>query len=259
MEGKNKAVSIAARAAKSQDTVIRRASNRIYGVFIDGVGLDRACRRMQKKVDMAALLKSLTAGSKAQIARYYTLLPNEDDSRHRAFLEAVSKAGLEVLTKRLPPKGIDRQITTDAEMGADIVSFALARNDIADVSLVSASGQFSIMRTTDYIQSKAPPSRASISPHPAQKLSEMADLDLSKDFEIANEAQSPAQAEAVKSDTKRVIVVVCPSRDLAYPLALCNHFGADTISADFAKFTGGDIFKSAAKWIDLSDSQTIWK
>lgn len=259
MVGSKKADSSASRAGKSKNTIIRRSNNKIYGVFIDGVGLDRAARRMQKKVDMGALLKSLTAGSKATIARYYTLLPLEDDSRHRAFLEAVSKSGLEVFTKRLPPKGIDRQISTDAEMSADIISFGLGREDISAASMMSASGQFSILRSIAANPLQTAPKAASISPHPAQKLTELADLDLREDFSSLDTPSPESQTSQQATDSKRVIVVVCPSRDLAYPLALCNHFGADTISADFGKFTSGDLLKSAAKWIDLSDSQAIWK
>lgn len=261
-------------ASKNPKTVVRRNSNKVYGVFIDGVGLDRASRRLKRKVDMAALVKGLTIGSPALLARYYTLLPQEDDSRHRSFLDAVAKAGLEVFTKRLPPKGIERQVAVDVEMAADIIAFALGREDISRASLVSASGQFSIFTQQDSGGSQqnfhsAARISSAISPHPALKLEEWADLKSQNDSQLdgsedqasgsasreteANEAEQSAPAN------KRVIVVVCPSRELAYPLAICKHLGADTISADFGQMTSGDLLKSAAKWIDLSDSQTIFK
>lgn len=244
MTGKKKA------AAKAPPTVIvRRNSNRVFGVFIDGTSLDRASRRIQKRVDMSALLKSLTTGGNTLLARYYTLLPQEDDSRHRAFLDAVTKAGFEVVIKRLPPKGINRQVAIDVEMGADIISFGLGREDLSSVSLISASGQFSIMPKWDETSTKVEP-RKTISPHPAGE-------------QVQNHSSPLPEPEVASgeddSQRNRVIVVVCPSRELAYPLALCKHFGADTISADFGKFTSGDLLKSAAKWIDLSDSETIWK
>jgi hypothetical protein len=53
--------------------------------------------------------------------------------------------------------------------------------------------------------------------------------------------------------------VVCPSRELAYPLGLSKEFEVDTTTADFGQFNTGDVLKSAAKWIDLSDSETIWR
>jgi len=52
---------------------------------------------------------------------------------------------------------------------------------------------------------------------------------------------------------------VCPSRELTYPVSLVKELGVDTITADFGQFNTGDLLKSAAKWIDLSDSETIWR
>jgi hypothetical protein len=42
-------------------------------------------------------------------------------------------------------------------------------------------------------------------------------------------------------------------------MALVKDAGADTTTADFGQFNTGDLLKSAAKWIDLSDSETIWR
>ena len=107
---------------------IRRRERKEVGLFIDGTGLDRATRRINRKVDMSALVRGVTSGLKPVVARYYTLIPYEDDSRQRAFLDAVSRAGLSVIVKRLPPKGISRQVSVDLEMAADIVAFALGHS-----------------------------------------------------------------------------------------------------------------------------------
>ena len=100
--------------------IIKRRQKRIYGVFIDGVGLDRATRRISRKVDISALVRGVTAGTPPTVARYYTIIPFEDDSRHRAFLDAVERAGLGVSVKRLPPIGVTRQVSVDVDMAATI-------------------------------------------------------------------------------------------------------------------------------------------
>ena len=94
------------------------------GLFIDATGLDRATRRLDKKIDLASLVKGLSSGLKIEVARYYCLIPYEDDARQSAFLDAVERAGVEVVTKRLPPKGVKRQVSMDVHIATDIVSFA---------------------------------------------------------------------------------------------------------------------------------------
>ncbi|MEZ4754639.1 MAG: hypothetical protein R3A13_10105 [Bdellovibrionota bacterium] len=79
-------------------------------MFIDGTGLDRAARRLNRKVDIESLIRGVTSGIKPSILRYYTLIPFEDDSRQSAFLDAVAKTGLSVIVKRLPPKTVNRQV-----------------------------------------------------------------------------------------------------------------------------------------------------
>ena len=75
-----------------------------------------------------------------------------------------------------------------------------------------------------------------------------------------NGAESPQKnAVAPASNERRSLVIVCPSRDLAYSISLSKEFGVETTTADFGQFNTGDILKSAAKWIDLSDSETIWR
>ncbi len=117
---------------------VKRQMRRSIGLFIDGTGLDRATRRISRKVDMSSLVRGVTSGSPPVVARYYTLIPFEDDSRHRAFLDAVARAGLTVVVKRLPPKGVTRQVSVDIEMAADMVAFALGHVDAFMTSKCSA-------------------------------------------------------------------------------------------------------------------------
>lgn len=215
---------------------IKKREKRVVGLFIDGTGLDRATRRINRKVDMSALVRGVTSGIAPVVARYYTLVPYEDDSRQRAFLDAVARAGLSVIVKRLPPKGITRQVSVDLEMAADMVAFA--------------HGLTSFSKENEYL-----PADAAIHT-PAQYVRR----------QQAEEAETPESKEqapvATIPDIKtapRSIVVVCPSRELAYPLSLVKDIAADTTSADFGQFNTGDILKSAQKWIDLSDSETIWR
>lgn len=104
--------------------VFKRTTKRQLALFIDGVGLDRATKRISKKVDLARLVQGMGAGRKLEISRYYTLIPYEDDARQFAFLEAVERAGLETVVKRLPPKGVKRQATLDVLMACDLVAYA---------------------------------------------------------------------------------------------------------------------------------------
>jgi hypothetical protein len=215
---------------------IKKREKRVVGLFIDGTGLDRATRRINRKVDMAALVRGVTSGIAPVVARYYTLVPYEDDSRQRAFLDAVARAGLSVIVKRLPPKGITRQVSVDLEMAADMVAFA--------------HGLTSFSKENEYM-----PVDAAIHT-PAQYLRRHQ----AEEGESA-EGKEPSQGETVPDikTAPRSLVVVCPSRELAYPLSLVKDIAADTTSADFGQFNTGDILKSAQKWIDLSDSETIWR
>ncbi len=206
---------------KISKNVVKRRENRKLGVFIDGVGLDRAARRLNRRVDLAQLLRGVSSGTTPIVARYYTIIPNTDDARQHAYLDAVSKAGLEVVVKRLPPIGVNRQTLIEIEMAADMVAFAQGHD------------RFSGLSTLKEINND--------SEEPA---------DLSTDGEADESGRGPI---------KRIVTVVCPSRDLAYPMALIKEFGIDTVTADFGQFSGQDVLKSAAKWIDLSNSETIWK
>ncbi|WKZ57089.1 MAG: NYN domain-containing protein [Bdellovibrionota bacterium] len=218
--------------------VVKRVQRREVGLFIDGISLDRAARRLNRRVDLAALVKGVTSGLSPRVARYYTLIPYEDDSRQRAFLDAVSRAGLTVVVKRLPPKGVNRQVSIDSEMAADIVAFALGHT------------QF---RVTPELEEShnGHHERPSIMPFQRGKGAARTS---------AGEEESQQRTEESQNDApiSRIVTVVCPSRDLSYPISLVKDFGVDTVTADFGQFSGGDVLKSAAKWIDLSDSETIW-
>lgn len=226
-----------ARREEAASTIIKRRVNRVYGVFIDGTGLDRATRRLNKRVDISALLRGLTAGAQPEVSRYYTIIPYEDDSRHRAFLDAVERSGLSTEVKRLPPKGITRQVTVDVEMASDIIAFASGKNV-----------QRSAMQEHDQAHSVP---RHPVPPGGARRAPEEIQEDSSGALEVS--------AQPADVDLVRVVVVVCPSREMAYPIGVAKALGADTVSADFGGYKNEDVLKSAAKWVDLSDSETIWK
>ena len=202
--------------------LVKRTEKRVLGLFIDGTSLDRASRRINKRVDMQALVKGVISGAEPVVARYYTLIPFEDDSRQRSFLDAISRAGLQVIVKRLPPKGITRQVTIDVEMAADITAFALGHSNFGSLS--------------EYLPDGEP----------------------SRDDEYETR-EGDRRSEESQGAVRRIVTLVCPSRDLAYSISLANELGAETITADFGEFGGGDVMKSAAKWIDLSGSESIWR
>ena len=223
---------------KKTSTVIKRREKRILGIFIDGVGLDRATRRMHQKIEMSALVQSLSTGSQLAVCRYYTVIPHEDDSRQLAFLDAVAKAGLTVVVKRLPPKGITRQVTTDVEMAVDITAFSLG--------CTTFCGDY-VYRPADNQYAQRPgrmmvPSRRLVEPREEPETVRASSGDASDGTRI-----------------RRIATVVCPTQETAYSISLANELGVDTVTADFANPRARNIMKSSAKWIDLSTSETIWR
>ena len=262
--------------------VVKRTERRVLGLFIDGTGLDRATRRISRKVDMSALVRGVTSGLTASIARYYTLIPYGDDSRQRAFLDAVTRAGLTVIVKRLPPKGVSRQVSVDVEMAADIIAFSLGHSLFSDLSQYrsvqiadgsrdgGAEAEFSAvsrlpglfpvrsaqfkLRQRQGVE-EAGRSKTEIRPPPGQG-------DAGRAAAVETQNTAPDKAMSASSPIlphNRIVTVVCPGRDLVYPISLARELGVDTVTADFGQFNTGDILKSAAKWIDLSDSETIWR
>ncbi len=225
---------------------IKKKERRIVGLFIDGTGLDRATRRINRKVNMSGLVRGVTSGLNPIVARYYTLIPYEDDSRQRAFLDAVARAGLSVIVKRLPPKGVTRQVSVDLEMAADLVAFSLG--------LSSFSKENEYMPADQPVRSSA--AMGGISNFGRRQYEQ-------EDFRDTPPVPPVYERTLLARDTdltiQRSVVVVCPSRELIYPLGMIKDIGSDTTTADFGQFNTGDIMKSAAKWIDLSDSETIWR
>jgi hypothetical protein len=217
----------------AQSTVIKRSGRRTVGVFVDGPGLDRATRRLNKRIDFSQLLRGVSSGSQAVVARYYTVIPREDDSRHYAYLDAVRAAGFQVVVKRLPPKGVTRNVTIEPEMVADIIAFGFGLTQFPD-NLEISDESMAHRRTGP---------RAPETPEATE----------------AEGSGASGATGASRSGERRQVTVVCPSRELAYPLWLLGESGIDTMTADFGSYMSGDVMKSAAKWLDLSDSEIIWR
>ena len=121
---------------------IRREQTHSIGVFLDGVNLDRATRRIGKKVDWKLLVKVIGEGRTPKLLRYYTVIPREDDARHHSFLTAVEGAGFQVIVKRLPPKGVNKTVTTDLEIASDLIAFGLGLSELSG----SSEGSFETER-----------------------------------------------------------------------------------------------------------------
>lgn len=231
--------------------LLKRREQKIFGLFIDGTGLDRATRRINRKVDLSALVKGVSSGLKPVVARYYTLIPYEDDSRQRAFLDAVARAGLSVIVKRLPPKGVTRQVSVDIEMAADIIAFSLGHTKFSNLCEYKVEETGSPMSRDSSCLPSAEPFMQFKKPQKA----------ISRENTKEKESSSIIEPVTLRpANEKKIITVVCPSRDLSYSIALAGELGADTSNADFGHFNNtGDVLKSASKWIDLSDSETIWR
>lgn len=220
-----------------EDKVVKRTENREYSIFIDGVSLDRACRRLGKRISYEALVKSLCTGSEPAVARYYTLLTIEDDARQSSFYDAVARAGLDVVKKRLPPKNLNRVISTDLEMACDILATVLNRQDACDASLKIASGDYSI----------------------SPKTSKLGRMPSNPDSALAKLAAVNTEKTENTKSIKKVIITVCASKEVSYALNICRHLGAETINADFGAIVGRDVLRGAERWVDLGFSEKIWK
>jgi len=209
--------------------IVKRKTRRHMGLFIDATGLDRATRRLDKKVDLSRLVKGLTSGLKLEVARYYSLIPFEDDARQFAFLDAVERAGVEVITKRLPPKGVKRQVSMDVHIATDMIAFAY--------------GNFA--QQVETVETKAVANGAAPMP-----------VSVTSTEEIPASAAKP---ESTPKDIRRCITVVCPSRELTYAIYMCNKLGIETSLADFGLYGQSDGWKGVDRWVDLSTSETIWR
>ena len=185
---------------ESAKSTLKRAGTSI-AVFVDGVNLDRATKRLKRRVSLENLLKGVSSGVVAQEAHYYTVIPNEDDARQLSFLDAVEQAGYTVTVKRLPPKGITRQISCDAELATDICKFAL-------------SGRHS---------------------------------------------PSENNQDHSKAGSTKDVVLVCPSRDMLYTVNVLVELGIHVAVADFGDAASKELLGAASEWLDLADSETIWR
>jgi len=190
-------------------------------LFIDGSGLDRATRRLDRKVDLSRLVSGLCSGLEPEIARYYTLIPYEDDARQFAFLDAVERAGLEVIVKRLPPKGVKRQVSMDVHLACDLASFGYGKYEIV------------LGESTEEQQAVANASSSS--------------------------STISAPITASNPNIKRIACVVCPSREISYAIHTCHEIGVEATLADFGHYGTQSGWKGVDRWIDLSTSETIWR
>lgn len=200
--------------------VVKRKVRRRMGLFIDATGLDRATRRLDRKVDLSRLIKGLSSGIPLDTARYYCLIPNEDDARQFSFLSAVERAGAEVVTKRLPPKGVKRQVSMDVHIATDLLSFAFG--GIAEAK-----------------KSEQP-------------------LQVNEDSSTGEGKRIIAAGSSTKP-IKLVATVICPSRELSYALYTASQAGVDIALADFGLYGTSDGWRGVDRWIDLSTSETIWR
>lgn len=204
--------------------VMKRKAKRRMGLFIDATGLDRATRRLERKVDLSRLISGLTSGIKLEIARYYCLIPYEDDARQFAFLDAVERAGIEVITKRLPPKGVKRQVSMDVHLASDLISYSFGL--FADAERAAKIKVANADETAEQAEQKV--------------------------------ITAPS-AVAGTSEIKRIATVVCPSRELSYAIFVAHQLGVETSLADFGLYGTSDGWKGVDRWIDLSTSETIWR
>ncbi|MDR2337245.1 MAG: NYN domain-containing protein [Deltaproteobacteria bacterium] len=207
---------------KLKNGAVRRRNKRAVGLFIDGMSLDRAIYRLEKKLDLGKLVTSLSEGLVPEISRYYTLVPYEDDARQFSFLSAVERSGLEVIAKRLPPKNVQRKVAMDVHMATDLMLFATG--NFLNHSL-SQSGSDNI-QITDDLESRD------------------FNLDLSQEKDLS---------------IKRTAIVLCPSRELSYVLYVCRQFGVEIMLVDFGSYGKSDSWHGIDKWVDLSTSETIWR
>lgn len=200
--------------------VVKRKTKRRIGLFIDGSGLDRATRRLEKKVDLARLVSGLTSGLEPEVARYYTLIPYEDDARQFSFLDAVERAGLEVVVKRLPPKGVKRQVSMDVHIASDLVGYGYGHFEYFKEQM--ASGEEAVSA-------------------------------------VANAQGVPKTLPKPNPNIKRIATIVCPTREISYAIYMSHLLGVETCLADFGLYGASGGWKGVDRWIDLSTSETIWR
>ncbi|MCC6932657.1 MAG: hypothetical protein IT292_05320 [Deltaproteobacteria bacterium] len=212
---------------KLKSGVIKRKQKRKLGLFIDGVGLDRATRRIDKRIDLTKLVSSLTNGLEPEIARYYTLIPHEDDARQLAFLDAVQRAGLEVVVKRLPPKNVKRQVAMDVHISCDLIGYSM--------------GVFQDVNKQKEANSGGTQQFGSI---------------IMEEHEKTLSLNLNAQRD---SGVKRIAAIVCPTRELTYAIYMSHLLEVETSLVDFGLYGQSEGWRGIDHWVDLSTSETIWR
>ncbi len=220
----------------------RRKIKRTLAIFIDGVGLDRATRRLARKVDLTKFVQGLSEGTTPEFAKYYTLVPHEDDARQIAFLEAVERSGLSVSLKRLPPKGVKRAVSMDVHIATDLLLFATG-------SKIDSESSGIITNINPRIHASPAPDTG---PEASREASQEAIAE--PDSNIISSSISPTSTW----QTVRSAVLVCPNRELTYAIHHCKQLGIQTSLADFGLYGNSDGWKGIDRWIDLSTSETIW-
>jgi hypothetical protein len=194
---------------------VRRAKPRKLGIFIDGVGLDRAAKRIERRIDWPLFAKVISEGLQADVAKYYSLLPIEDDARHHSYLAAVEAVGFQVHVKRLPPKGVNRVVSYDLEIATDLLNFCLSK---------------SLAGSTDEGFGKAQPNNS------------------------GNRENSESIQHQNNSLSQPAPILVCPSRELEYPLQILHEKGFSVTVIDFLNGSGSDLLKYTSKWVNISEA-----
>ena len=77
--------------------------------------------------------------------------------------------------------------------------------------------------------------------------------------ETADDPKRIIAAGSSKKEVRRIVTVVCPSRELSYAIFAANNIGTETTLADLGLYGSSDGWKGVDKWIDLSTSETIWR
>ncbi len=221
-----------------KDGTFKRKVRRRLGLFVDGVGLDRATRRLERKVDLGRLVQGLCSGLKPEVARYYTLIPYEDDARQFAFLDAVERAGLKVIVKRLPPKGVKRQVSMDVHIAADLIGYSVGLFDDSSVEKSLESVQ-TIKNVSNGVAIAEPESSVAI--------------------ESGIRTLSTAGVPPRDNAARYLATVVCPSRELSYAIDMSHRMNVEISLSDFGLYGSSDGWKGVDRWIDLSTSETIWR
>jgi len=104
--------------------VVKQQTDSELALFVDGTSLDRAAKRLNKRLDIPKLIERVST-AKCSFVRYYNTIPSKDDARHIAFMDNLRNHGIEVVMRRLPPIGITKRVAIDIDMATDIIGYTL--------------------------------------------------------------------------------------------------------------------------------------